>query len=117
MSGHWGAPLNHLGRDQIFLVLVEGGRQGDGVGVTWDVLKQRNFLQILRHESSMPTSQELSYLEKSVREGSVSPGQIHTFFNIIDAYMPDTDPVPSRINQYHLILTQDHQVPTIAVLY
>ena len=26
-------------------------------------------------------------------------------------------PVPSRINWYHLILTQYHQVPTIAVLY
>ena len=31
--------------------------------------------------------------------------------------MPSTDPVTSNTTWYSLILTQYHQVPTIAVLY
>ena len=31
--------------------------------------------------------------------------------------MPYSDPVPSRISQYHLKLTQYHQVPTILLYY
>ena len=38
-------------------------------------------------------------------------------FQFIKAYKPNTEPVPSRINWYRLILTHYHQVPTIAVLY
>ena len=41
------------------------------------------------------------------------------FFNIyiMKADMLHNDPVPLRINQYHFILTQYHQVLTIGVLY
>ena len=47
---------------------------------------------------------------------SVSP-DLH-FVQYIKASMPSTDPVTLPItNQYHLILTQYHQVPTIALLY
>ena len=37
-------------------------------------------------------------------------------FQYIKAYKPYTDLIPSRINRYRLILTQNHQVPIIAVL-
>ena len=32
-------------------------------------------------------------------------------------YRPYSDPVPTRINQYHLKLIKYHQVPTIVLLY
>ena len=49
--------------------------------------------------------------------GSVSPDQISVFSQYVKAYKSYADIVPARINQFHLILTQYHQVPMIAVLY
>ena len=64
----------------------------------------------LCYETSTPTSQEPSSTIAQVClwicEGSVTPDQI--------SY---TCHVPSRINQYRLILTKYQQVPTIVVLY
>ena len=59
---------------------------------------------------------EKHYLSKSVR------GRCHLtrspFFLNIMAYRPSTDfKVPSRMNEYHPILTQYHQAPTSIAIY
>ena len=49
--------------------------------------------------------------------GVTLPNLHFLYIYIIKADMPHNDPVPLRINQYHFILTQYHQVLTIGVLY
>ena len=75
---------------------------------------------ILRYESSTPTSQELSSpIFQSLWECESGIGVIWPdlhFSQYFKAYQHYADPVPSRINRYHFILTQYQQVPTIAVL-
>ena len=67
----------------------------------------------LRHESSTPTSQELSSsIFQSLWWGVGVTWQNLHFFQYMKANKYDADPVSSLISLYHLILTQYHQVPS-----
>ena len=83
----------------------------NSMGLVLDaILKSRRGVGVttLRYESSTSTSQELSStVFQSLWGIDVTWPDLH-FFQYIKAYMPYTDQVPSRINQYY-------QVPTIAV--
>ena len=50
-------------------------------------------------------------------KASVTPDQISTFFQYIQAYKPYADPVPCNTKQCQFLLTQYHQVPDSIALY